>query len=81
MEAAPWVEGAGAGSAAPWEQIRIASLRSGERPWRMGVFAISPIKAAGSSTRFHHVQLGPKQESVHSADAGLPATKGHNVEL
>mmetsp|Transcript_11678 Transcript_11678/g.38620 ORF Transcript_11678/g.38620 Transcript_11678/m.38620 type:complete len:243 (+) Transcript_11678:158-886(+) len=70
FEAAPWVEGATAESAAPWVQIRIASLRSGEKPWRMGLFAISPIEAAGSSTRFHHVQLGPKQEPVHSADPG-----------
>ena len=73
FEAAPWVEGATAESAAPWEQIRIASLRSGQEPWRMGIFAISPIKAAGSSTRFHHIQLGPNQEPVHSADAGLPS--------
>jgi len=72
FEAAPWVEGTSTASAAPWVQIRIASLRSGEHPWRMGIFAISPIEAAGSSTRFHHVQFGPKEEPVHSADAGVP---------
>lgn len=75
FEAAPWVEGATAESAAPWLQIRIASLRSGEQPWRMGVFAISPIEAAGSSTRFHHVLLGPKREPVHSADPGQHVPK------
>ena len=69
FEAAPWTEG---GVAADWFQVRIASLRSGERPWRMGLFAISPIEAAGSSARFHHVRLGPKEEPVHSSDAGIP---------
>ena len=72
FEAAPWpAEGATAETDAPWAQIRIASLRSGARPWQLGLFAISPIEAAGSSARFHHVALGPKQEPVHSADAGL----------
>lgn len=71
FEAAPWVNGAMADSAAPWVQVRIASLRSGTQPWRMGLFAISPIAAAGSSTTFHHVLLGPKQQPVHSADPGL----------
>ena len=63
FEAAPWVEGA---TAAPWEQIRIASLRSGQQPWQMGVFAFSPTEAAGSSTLFHHVELGPKQEPAYT---------------
>ena len=70
FEAAPWVEGSRAESAAPWVQIRIASLRSGAQPWRMGLFAISPIEGAGCSAFFHHIQLGPKQESVHGLDAG-----------
>lgn len=74
FEAAPWVEGVTAESDAPWTQIRIASLRSQQRPWRMGVFAISPIEAAGSSTRFHHIQLGPKQKPVHHTDAGAGLT-------
>lgn len=70
FEAAPYVDGETVESAAPWEQIRIASLRSGAKDWRMGLFAISPIEAAGSSTRFHHIQLGPKQQPVHGSDAG-----------
>ena len=80
FEAAPWVEGATATSAAPWVQIRIASLRSGEQPWRMGLFAISPTEAQGSSSRFHHVVLGPKLKPVHSTDAGLPDS-AHKKEL
>ena len=71
MEAAPWADGATAESAAPWVQIRIASLRSGQQPWRMGIFAISPIEAAGASVRFHHIQLGAKQKPVHNMDAGF----------
>eukprot|EP00927_Polykrikos_kofoidii_P068265 TRINITY_DN63621_c0_g1_i1.p1 TRINITY_DN63621_c0_g1~~TRINITY_DN63621_c0_g1_i1.p1 ORF type:complete len:236 (-),score=41.22 TRINITY_DN63621_c0_g1_i1:97-804(-) len=71
FEAAPWAEGATAETSAPWFQVRIASLRSADRPWRMGFFAISPIEAAGSSVRFHHVQLGPKVQPVHDSDAGL----------
>jgi len=70
FEAARWVEGETVESEAPWEQIRIASLRSGQQPWQMGVFAISPIAAAGSFTRFHHMRLGPKQKPVHDADVG-----------
>ena len=82
FEAAPWVDGATAESGAPWMQTRIASLRRGqytggwvqgwyhEKPWRMGVFAISPIAQAGSSARFHHVLLGPKQDPVHGSDPG-----------
>ena len=71
FEAAPWVDGASAESPAPWAQIRIASLRSGDKPWHMGLFAISPIEAKGCSVSFHHVHLGPKKEPVHSTDPGL----------
>lgn len=60
---------------APWSQVRIASLRSGDRPWHMGFFAISPLEAAGSSARFHHVRLGPKEEPVHSSDPGQPKSQ------
>lgn len=78
FEAAPWAESVTVESAAPWVQIRIASLRSEQRPWRMGIFSISPTAAAGSSTCFHHVLLGPPQKPVHSTDAGLPTTEGSN---
>jgi len=81
FEAAPWVMGATAESTAKWVQIRIASLRSGDQPWRVGLFAISPIKAANASARFHHILLGPKLEPVHSTDAGLPDSKASKVEL
>ena len=72
FEAAPWAEGETVETEVARGQIRIASLRSFEQPWRMGFFAISPIATAGSSTRFHYMQLGPKQKPVHDADAGLP---------
>lgn len=68
MEAAPYVAGDTATAPADWEQVRIASLRSGAQPWRMGIFAISPIAQKGSSARFHHILLGPKVEPVHSTD-------------
>jgi regulation of enolase protein 1 (concanavalin A-like superfamily) len=74
-EAAPWAEGDTADSSAQWVQIRISSLRSGQQAWRMGLFAISPIAAAGCEVRFHHIQLGDKQKPVHHTDAGLPSTK------
>ena len=67
FEAAPW-DADTADADAHWFQVRIASLRSGARPWHMGFFAISPIEAAGSSVRFHHLRLGPKEQPVHSMD-------------
>lgn len=70
FEAARWEAGTSVDSPARWFQVRIASLRSNSQPWKMGLFAISPI-AGGSSTRFHHIKLGPKEEPVHSADAGI----------
>ena len=57
-----------------WKQVRIASLRAGDRPWRMGVYACSPIKQSGCEARFHHVSLGPKAEPVH--EAALPKDHG-----
>jgi len=74
FEAAPWKRRTykrTSDADAPWFQVRIASLRSANKPWRMGFFAISPIEAAGASARFHHVRLGPKEKPVHSADPGL----------
>merc|ERR1712060_906320 len=65
FEAAP-MENVDESNSIPWMQIRIASLRSREQPWRMGLFAISPIKAAGCYVRFHQVSLGPKQNPVHA---------------
>ena len=50
----------------PWTQIRIASLRSRAKPWRMGLFAISPIEEAGCYARFHEISLGPKENPVHA---------------
>ena len=66
FEAAPMKSLDESEDAIPWTQIRIASLRSGEKPWRMGVFAISPIEAARCYARFHHVCLGPKKKPVHA---------------
>ena len=63
---------------AQWTQIRIASLRSSGKPWRMGVFAISPIEAKGCYARFHELLIGPKVDPVHHTDAG---SDGGHVEL
>ena len=64
-------EAASTESGAPWMQIRIASLRSNGKPWRMGIFAISPIEAKGCYARFHEVLVGPKVDPVHDTDAGI----------
>jgi hypothetical protein len=45
---------------ANWFQVRIASLRSGDAPWHMGIFGISPIEQKGSEVHFHHLNIGPK---------------------
>ena len=70
VEAAP-VEGDPSqpgGAACAWSQVRIAPLRSGEAPWRMGLFAISPIAQSGGTATFHHLHLGPKVKPVHNTD-------------
>jgi regulation of enolase protein 1 (concanavalin A-like superfamily) len=43
-----------------WTQVRIASLRSGNKPWRMGPFAACPTKQNGGWAEFHDIHLGPK---------------------
>lgn len=49
-----------------WTQVRIASLRSGDKDWQIGVFSISPIEAKGGSVIFHDISLGPLVDPVHS---------------
>jgi hypothetical protein len=73
MEACAYRDGDGAQSEGDWVQVRIASLRSGSKPWRMGVFAICPVanEGGGCSARFHHIELGGKCEPVHKADNPL----------
>ena len=77
MEAAPYTAGDTGASVAhgpapgDWFQVRIASLRSGSKPWRMGFFSISPVAQEGSEARFHYVELGPKVAPVHGSDAGI----------
>ena len=73
MEACAYRDGDGAQSEGDWVQVRIASLRSGSEPWRMGVFAICPVanEGGGCSARFHHIELGEKCEPVHKADNPL----------
>mmetsp|Transcript_6020 Transcript_6020/g.14092 ORF Transcript_6020/g.14092 Transcript_6020/m.14092 type:complete len:160 (+) Transcript_6020:575-1054(+) len=71
MEACTYNEGDGAEAEGEWVQVRIASLRSGTKPWRMGVFAICPVANRGCTVHFHHMSLGPKCEPVHKADNPL----------
>jgi len=80
FEAAPMVSSHQSDQTVVWSQVRIASIRpaagvaaSGGRPWRMGVYAASPITQSGCSARFHHIALGPKVRPVH--EAALP--EGH----
>ena len=68
FEAAPYAEGDTASTPAEWSFVRIASLRSGDKPWRMGPMSFAPV-SAGCTTTFHHIRLGPKEGAVHSGDA------------
>jgi hypothetical protein len=43
MEAAELIGDPANPDSANWFQVRIASLRSGDAPWQMGLFSISPI--------------------------------------
>ena len=67
VEAAPYEEGATFDSPGDWQFVRVASLRSGDKPWRMGVAAAGPVKA-GSSAQFHYVHIGPKLKPTHSPE-------------
>lgn len=66
VEAAPYEEGAGADTPGDWQFVRIASLRSGDKPWRMGVIAAAPVKP-GSTTEFHYLAIGPKLKPSHDS--------------
>lgn len=54
-----------------WTQVRIASIRSGDQDWQMGIFAITPMESKGGTVTFHSICLGPLVTPVHSTDAGL----------
>ena len=73
FEACTYQAGDCAASPGDWFQVRIASLRSGRKPWRMGVFAICPVANNGCEARFHHIHIGEKCEPVHKADNPLDA--------
>ena len=70
MEASPFRKGDTAESAGEWFQVRIASLRSRDKPWKMGVFAICPVVNRGASVQFHHIQFGAPV-TVHQAENPL----------
>merc|ERR1711920_1197282 len=53
-----------------WTFVRIASLRSGDKPWRMGPFSASPLEQKGGKTVFHKLNIGPKLDTAHSSDPG-----------
>ena len=69
MEAAALTGDPASTEGANWFQVRIASLRSGDAPWRMGLFSISPIAQQGSCVRFYHLKIGAKQDLMHDMDA------------
>jgi regulation of enolase protein 1 (concanavalin A-like superfamily) len=52
-----------------WTQVRLASLRSGDKPWRMGPFAACPTKQSGGWAEFQDFRLGPKVSTDHSSSA------------
>jgi regulation of enolase protein 1 (concanavalin A-like superfamily) len=72
MEAAPYKAGDAVDSPVEWFQVRIASLRGGDKPWRMGLFAICPIEQKKCKVKFHHIRLGEVVKPVHETDAGAP---------
>lgn len=51
--------------------IRIASLRSGEKPWQMGPACFVPLEQKGCTATFHYIRIGPPLPLMHSADPGL----------
>lgn len=53
-----------------WSFVRIASLRSGEKPWHMGPFAASPLEQKGGHATFHSLRIGPKLDQAHNQDPG-----------
>jgi regulation of enolase protein 1 (concanavalin A-like superfamily) len=67
VEAAPYEEGAGFDTPGDWQFVRVASLRSAGKPWKMGVYAACPIKASRASD-FHYLHIGPKLKSSHSQE-------------
>lgn len=53
-----------------WSFVRIASLRSGDKAWKMGPFAACPMEQRGGRAEFRSVRLGPKLALTHSSDPG-----------
>lgn len=53
-----------------WTFVRIASLRSKDKPWQMGPFAASPMLQRGGRATFHSMRIGPKLATAHSDDPG-----------
>eukprot|EP00930_Biecheleria_cincta_P058201 TRINITY_DN44053_c0_g1_i1.p1 TRINITY_DN44053_c0_g1~~TRINITY_DN44053_c0_g1_i1.p1 ORF type:complete len:231 (+),score=28.48 TRINITY_DN44053_c0_g1_i1:53-745(+) len=53
-----------------WTFVRIASVRSGEKAWRMGPFAASPIEQKGGKAVFHKLNIGPRLDMAHQTDPG-----------
>ena len=70
FEATTYTKGSTAESEGEWRQIRIASLRSGSKPWNMGIFAICPVINKGCKVKFHHINFGDPI-MVHSAENPL----------
>ena len=71
MEAAKYLKGDTADSNMNnFFQVRIASLHSGNKPWKMGVFAICPVANNNCSARFHHIKFGDPV-SVHGSELNI----------
>jgi len=68
VEASPYEEGADADAPGDWQFVRIASLRSGDRPWRMGAYAASPVAQKGCTAIFHYMRIGARMEPSHAAE-------------
>ena len=69
FEAAPYKEGDSADTPAEWSFVRIASLRSDDKPWGMGLFSFAPVEQKGCICRFHHFLIGPREDMAHDGDS------------
>ena len=63
FEAARYAPGDAAGSPGEFSFVRIASLRSGDEHFELGVFSFAPLEQQGCEAKFHHIRLGEKDQT------------------
>ena len=73
VEAAPWHPGDTAATPAEFAFVRIASFRSEDKPWKMGVFCFAPTEQKGCESTFHYFHIGSKMKTAHDSDPSAGA--------